>query len=148
MKVLLSTVLAIVLFIAESSALKCWSCEGKGLDHDCHKPANELGPDLAKNAAFSVITCPEPENGTESQRAACMWSMTVYSSYNGEGAVSSRYCEIIDYADTCWTTDGGTTDSTFCACSDKDKCNSAGAISISLVTILTSSILAFFKGLL
>ena len=55
-----------------------------------------------------------------------------------EGGVSSRYCDLVDYKDMCWTEDGGTTDTEFCACSNEDKCNSAMATITSLVTIMAA----------
>ena len=53
-----------------------------------------------------------------------------------EGAVSSRYCDVIDYKDMCWTKFGGTTSTTMCACSNEDKCNTAIATTMVSVTTL------------
>lgn len=135
----------VLLCITQALALDCLICKGLGQEHPCAQPANEQGN---MPGDFEVETCPEPTDveKEEGLRAVCMKTITIMDAYAAEGGVSSRYCSNETYADACWWEDGGTIDTQFCACSDRDECNVAMATATSLVTIVGA--ILFSKWLL
>lgn len=131
----------LVAFAASATALNCIECHETGVGNFCGK----MGEDFKfKEAVMNNTECPKPGVGQEGLRPVCAKSITNYKS-QGEslGEVASRYCDLVDYADTCWTTFGGTTSTVSCVCSDKDSCNAAMVSSVvSMATVFSSILVA------
>jgi hypothetical protein len=128
--------LALAVFVSCASALECFECADKGKNNDCMLMGEEFNAD-----AINTTVCPEPTQN-QTGRAVCGKTITVYESFSGSGYIASRYCDIVDTADSCSEKYGGPTSSTAsCVCSDDDLCNAAVPTTIISTATLAAALL-------